>query len=131
MAAPKGRPRPAGAGRKKGTPNKSTQNAQEIADKLGFCPLTILAHYAMKNYRALGIEETRTAYNSKGLPYEEDSIPNELAQKAAKDALPYLRPVLKSVELKADVTVQNFTDLVKSIPDEEQGAHVGEPAANG
>lgn len=29
MAAPKGKPRPPSAGRKKGTPNKATQNARE------------------------------------------------------------------------------------------------------
>ena len=29
MAAPKGKPRPAGAGRGKGTPNKATTNARE------------------------------------------------------------------------------------------------------
>ncbi len=35
MAYPKGQPRPAGAGRKKGTPNKSTQNIKDRLQEMG------------------------------------------------------------------------------------------------
>jgi hypothetical protein len=35
MGAPKGRPRPAGAGRKKGTPNKVTSEVKELARQYG------------------------------------------------------------------------------------------------
>ncbi len=35
MAYPKGKPRPEGAGRQKGTPNKSTQDLEAICEKHG------------------------------------------------------------------------------------------------
>lgn len=117
----KGTPKPPGSGRKKGTRNKKTEDAQALADRLGVDPFAILLHYASRNYEALGIPETRTKYTASGMPYEEDSISTELAQKSAKDATPYLRPVLKSVELSgpngAPVAV-SFTDLVKEAANE-------------
>lgn len=119
--APKGRPKPPGSGRKKGTRNKQTEDAQALADRLGVDPFAILLHYASRNYDALRLPTTRTRFTASGMPYEEDTIPPELAQKSAKDAVPYLRPVLKSVEVSGPnggPVALNFVDLAKELTGE-------------
>lgn len=42
MGFVKGQPRPANAGRKKGTPNKRTFNANALAEEMGVDPLKVL-----------------------------------------------------------------------------------------
>lgn len=42
MAWPKGKPRPDGAGRKKGTPNKATEALEEICARRGLIPFEAL-----------------------------------------------------------------------------------------
>lgn len=48
MAWQKGKPRPAGAGRKKGTPNKSTQDLMEICEQEGIEPFRAMVRLAAK-----------------------------------------------------------------------------------
>lgn len=46
MPWPKGKPLPAGAGRKKGTPNRATRTVRETLDALGCDPFTGMAQIA-------------------------------------------------------------------------------------
>lgn len=48
MAWPKGTPRPPGAGRRKGTPNKSTQNLMKICEEEGIDPFRAMLRAAQK-----------------------------------------------------------------------------------
>ena len=82
----KGNPRDVGAGRKKGTPNKSTQTLMEKCEALGCDPFEILIRFALGGV---------------GLDLDEP-VSNDLRQKSAKDAAEYLYPKRKAVELSAD-----------------------------
>ena len=83
-------------GRKKGTPNKKTADAQKMADEMGVDPLKILLHFAAGDHKALG-------YKS--------AIPMDLRLGAAKDACSYLYAKRKAVEISAEsdpLPVRNF-----------------------
>jgi hypothetical protein len=129
MAAPKGHPRY--GGRAKGTKNKDTQTAQQLAAELGVCPLTILLHFAQGNWKALGYPEaTRKIFTADGDPVDVDVISPDLRQKSAKDALPFLRPTLKSVEVTGDAAssaFNSFAQMVAGLVDQEN-ADKGKPA---
>lgn len=107
-------------GRPKGIQDKRTTEAREIAERLGFCPFTILAHYAMRNHEALGLPETQTKYVGKGdniQAIEEYTITPELSQKSAKDAAKFILPELKSIEYKSDEAndaLTALTDLLRA-----------------
>lgn len=105
-------------GRPRGLPDKRTTQAKEIAERLGFCPFTILAHYAMRNHEALGLPEYQKRFIGKGeniQEVEEYTISPELSQKSAKDAAKFLLPELKSVEHKTDDGVDPITRLADAI----------------
>lgn len=78
-------------GRKKGTSNKRSQYAIELAKKLGVEPLEILLMYAAGDWQGLGFDSQKKA-----------KIDNTDRISAAKDACKYLYPALRSVELKGD-----------------------------
>jgi hypothetical protein len=113
-----GDPRPQGAGNPRGGEIKRSREAREIAEKLGFCPFTILAHYAMRNHEALGLPEYQKKFVGKGdniQEVEEYTISPELSQKSAKDAAKFILPELKSIEHKSDDSVDPLTRLIDAI----------------
>jgi hypothetical protein len=111
MAA-KGQKRSPNEGRKKGTPNKRTEEAQALAERLGVDPLAILLHFASGNWEALKLDgPTKTIYTAEGDAVEVDRIDESLRQKSAKDALPYIRPQLKSIELSGEAAEGAFNSF--------------------
>lgn len=105
-------------GRPVGLPDKRTAQAKQIAEKLGFCPFTILAHYAMRNHEALNLPEYQIKLVGKGddlREIEELTISPELSQKSAKDAAKFLLPELKSIEHTSDESMDPITRLADAI----------------
>lgn len=102
-----------GSGRTKGTPNKRTLEAREIAERMGFCAIESLIHWARGDWKALGYESgTVTRSAESGETFEVDRISPELRQKSVNDAAKYLYPTLKATEhsINNDVmkTVEDF-----------------------
>ena len=89
------------AGRKPGTLNKRTQDSIALAESLGVDPLKFLLLVVKADYEALGISPTKTMYSKDGTPYEVETIPLDMRCHAASDALQYLRPKLKALEVTA------------------------------
>jgi hypothetical protein len=103
MAFKKGESRPENAGRKKGSVNQKTKDARELADKLGVDPLEILFHFASRNWKALGYaSEYHTKVLKDGGTLEVERITPEMRLNAAKEAVRYVYPQTKAVELKAN-----------------------------
>lgn len=89
-----------GSGRKKGTPNKKTQTAMELAEKVGVDPLEILLMFAKGDWEGLGYD---AKYNVKKDQYtgEEvftDKITPDVRMNAAKEASKYIYPQRKALE---------------------------------
>lgn len=86
-------------GRKKGTPNKATQDVQAICERLKCNPIEIKCHFANGDWNALGYDgPTQTRVTAQGIKVEEDVIPPELRFAAAKELSNYLYPKRKAVE---------------------------------
>lgn len=109
-------------GRKKGGLNKRTEEARALAERLGFNPLELLAHFAMGNWEALGYPgPTKTIVTAEG-SFEVDRIDEALRQKSAKDAIPFIYPQLKSVEVAGDAnSFQSFAQMIAALVKEESG----------
>lgn len=86
-------------GREKGTPNKDSLQAKELADQLGINPFQVLLHFAAGDFEALGYDELESRTDKEGKIIYNLKISPELRQKAAKDACEYLLPKLKSIEI--------------------------------
>jgi hypothetical protein len=114
MAFPKGAKRPADAGRKKGTPNKKTQDLMAKCQELDVDPFEILLRFAKGDWDGLGYESSvRVAGVSKdGEPFYEDTIPPDLRAKCAKDACEYIHPKRKAIEHSGavDTGLQSIID---------------------
>lgn len=85
-------------GRTKGTPNKTTQDLHEIAERLECNPFEVLLHYAKGDFKALGYEEHQSMVTKSGEVVMVLTITPELRQKSAKDACEYLFPKRKAIE---------------------------------
>lgn len=72
-------------GRSKGTPNKRTTDAQEIAERLQCDPFEVLCFFAKGDWKGLGYQQKL-------------SIPLEIRAKAAAEASKYLYPQRKAME---------------------------------
>ena len=97
----KGQKKVSGSGRQKGVSNKKTLDAREMAERLGVDPLEILFHFASRNWKALGYD---TEYQQKQLKeggsISVERITPEMRLTAAKEAVRYVYPQTKAVELK-------------------------------
>lgn len=103
MAFKKGETRPPNSGRKKGSINKKTQDARALAERLGVDPLEILFHFASRNWKALGYNsEYHTKVLKDGGTIEVERITPEMRLNAAKEAVRYVYPQTKAVEIKND-----------------------------
>ena len=97
MGRPKGLPK--SGGRTKDTPNKSTLEAQKLAEKLGVNPLEVLLLFAGGKWKELGYKsQTTTKFYGENMVVEE-TIPPELRQKSAKDACEYIYSKRKSIDV--------------------------------
>ena len=83
MAYPKGKPKPEGSGRKKGTPNKSTLDLHAICERLGVNPFEKLVEYIVH------------------------PCDTEIRLAALKEICSYLYPKRKAVEHSGAVEVNN------------------------
>jgi len=91
-------------GRKKGTPNKDTAEAQRLCEELGIDPFKILLLFADNRWEELGYDSpTETRMVAGGGSFEVDKISVESRIAAAKEATKYVRPALKQV----DATLSN------------------------
>jgi hypothetical protein len=85
-------------GRVKGSANKSTQEARDIAERLGCKPFEVLCLFAMGDFERLGYKEYTIKVIGENA-VDELTISPELRQKSARDACKYLHSELKSVEV--------------------------------
>ena len=114
MAWPKGKPRAPGVGRKKGTPNKNSFNAIEIAEKLGVNPLEILLRFAAGDWKNLGYEnECYFSEKPDGSVKMGYVITPEVRTKAASEATKYLFPQRKAVEVSNSPDGDGFRVIVE------------------
>jgi hypothetical protein len=91
-----------GSGRKKGTPNKKTLDAEAIAKKIGCNPFEVLLRFAANDWEGLGYPDETYTKMSNGCPYEVAYIEPETRLKAAKEAAEYLYPKRKAIEVTGD-----------------------------
>lgn len=105
----KGGSRP-GAGRKPGSISKKTEESILLAESLGIDPLAILLHFANGDWEKLGYKsETEIHYAQSGIPYDVLVIQPDMRISAAKEAVKYIRPQLKAIEHKGDISLtQSF-----------------------
>lgn len=103
-------------GRQKGTPNKRTVQAQEIADRIGVDPLEVLMRYAAGDWEGLGYHQPHyVKVTSDGREIFEDVIQPDQRIAAAKEAAKYLYPQRKAVEFKSEddtgiaIVVKDYT----------------------
>lgn len=90
-------------GRPKGSPNKKSHEARELAEELGINPLEVLLYFTSGDWASLGYEDrTKTMHATDGTPYEVDVITPEMRLRAASEVCQYLYPKRKSVEIEND-----------------------------
>jgi hypothetical protein len=115
-------PRNHGAGRKKGTPNKLTQDLMSKCEELGVDPFEVLLHFAKGDWKTLGYDtETRLVSASEFGEITEYTITPELRAKAAKDACEYLFPKRKAVEHSGsiDTGLQSMIESLEGKTEDE------------
>lgn len=100
MAYPKGKPKPEGSGRAKGTKNKDVLGLEDRAKELGVDVFEILAHFAAGNWKKLGyLNEVYVSENAKGETKLGYTITPEMRMKASTELMKYIYPQKKAVEL--------------------------------
>lgn len=93
-------------GRKKGTPNKSSLQVKEIAEKLNFSPFEVMALFAMGDWKSLGYDEEQySEFDKNGGIILKDRITPQMRLDAAKAAAPFIHPKLSSIEANSKVTL--------------------------
>lgn len=96
-------PRPEGAGRKKGTPNKNTAPLKMKAIELGIDPFEILLLFAKGDWKKLGYKnEMLFTTTQKGDVNEEYTIQPAVRARAAAEACSYLHSKRKAIEIVDD-----------------------------
>jgi len=129
MAWPKGKPRPPNAGRKKGTPNKKTLEAQLLCEKLGVDPFEFLLLVVKGDEKALGYKKPKIILDALGKAHRVPwiTLPNRLA--AASEACEYVRPKRKAIEhtgKDGEALFQSLTDVLKSLESQSTAPIISE-----
>jgi hypothetical protein len=89
-------------GRRPGSKNIISKEADEIFERLKFCPLEGLVQFAKGDWKALGYEsETRTCFTAAGIEFEESIIKPEHRLAALKEACKYRFAQKKALELSS------------------------------
>lgn len=118
MPWPKGRGKVPGSGRKKGSINKTTLMAIEIAQKHDFNPFEMLMHFARGDEKALGWDHPMCKVLPNGTIVEIDRITPLMRLQAIIEACSYLHAKMKSIELSENPDKPvgaTLVDLVKQI----------------
>ena len=96
-------------GRQKGTPNKRTVRAQELAEELGCDPLRVLMAIVQNDWEFLGYSSPEvTKVLKDGGTIVVDRIELDQRLQAAKEACQYLYPKLKAVEHSGSIEGEHF-----------------------
>lgn len=90
-------------GRQKGTPNKDSLKAEEIAERLGVDPFEVLLLAAAGDWKSLGYDSGEVTKVTKFGVVIEDRISIETRVTAAAHATQYLLPKRKAIEVSAPV----------------------------
>lgn len=90
-------------GRPKGSQNKITRTAKELADQMGVSPLEILLLFAKGDWEALGYEaEVYHSESAEGETKMGYVIKPEMRLNAASQACKYIYPTAKELTVSAD-----------------------------
>lgn len=101
---------PKTGGRVKGKPNVKTLEARDIMERLGFDPLEFLFYTAMGDWKALGYDKrTETKVLKDGGTIEVDIIEFSSRLTAAKEAVRYIYPQTKAIEMSTGENGFNLT----------------------
>lgn len=87
-------------GRKKGQPNKNTQELMDLADKLDVNPFEILLRFAKGDFEGLNLPKYVTKPAGMGKTFEELSILPDMRLDAAYKAAQFLYPKRKAIEVE-------------------------------
>lgn len=95
---------PKTGGRKKGQPNKKTEELRECAKRLGVNPFEVLLLFAEGNWKALGYDKEKfvSGINEYGQWYKW-TIDPAVRSKAAAEACQYLNPKRKAIEHSGEI----------------------------
>jgi hypothetical protein len=107
MAFVKGMKRPVKSGRKKGTPNKATQDFKALLRDNNFSPGQAL----IDCYNA-AIELYDKRHKHKNFMAAVDAL--KLAAKTADSIAQYTYPRLKAIEHSGEIGVRTFSDFIKA-----------------
>ena len=99
-------------GRQKGTPNKATQTARDLVDRLGCDPLEILFHFANNNWAALGYAAPTEERATKDGIVDVPIITTEMRLRAAMAAADYVHPRRKPMEAPSAGEGNSLEDAV-------------------
>jgi hypothetical protein len=120
MAMP-GAKKPAGSGRRKGTPNRNVLPLIEKAQKLGIDPFEILLLFANGDAESLGYPACKIPNSSDRGLGEANCISIDQRLKAASEACQYLYPKRKAIESTANAATHVDRPLMH-LSDEELDA---------
>ena len=82
-----------------------------LADKMGVDPFRILLMIAAGDYKGLGYDSpTIEIVDKNGITRETERIPIAIRSTAARDVAKYMRPQLKSIEVKAEIENTQVTE---------------------
>jgi hypothetical protein len=95
-----GKPKLPNSGRKKGTPNKNTQDVMALCDRLGCNPIEIMARFAINDWEGLGYDspDTVVGYSKTAQPLKQQRITEKMRLDAASELAGYLIPKRKAIE---------------------------------
>ncbi len=122
--------KPQNSGRKKGTLNRRTYDARQLAESLDLDPLALLLNIAKGDWKALGYTEGTITKVNMGIAYEESLISLENRLSAAKEAIKFLYPQLKSVEISGKDGTDLFAEKLLAAQNRVNGLAATEQVTN-